>query len=150
MSIMIEQNDGLTIVRILTDSVDALSAKEIEQAAGQLREVTVLDFGKVLFINSAGISALLKLVIEARKQGKKLYAINVTAHHRKVFEMVDMLRYMPVTTLEDLAVEAQTAARGGRRWRITRRVGCAVFSRDDPALHNRVTGKRLSAEKLDT
>ncbi len=106
MSIMIEQNEGLTIVRNLTDSVDALSAKEIEQAAGQLREVTVLDFGKVLFINSAGISALLKLVIESRKQGKKLYAINVTAHHRKVFEMVDMLRYMPVTTLEDLSLPA--------------------------------------------
>lgn len=102
MSIKIEQNAGLTIVRILTDSVDALSAKEIEAAAGQLREITVLDFGKVLFINSAGISALLKLVIEARKQGKKLYAMNVTAHHRKVFEMVDMLRYMPLTTLEEL------------------------------------------------
>jgi anti-anti-sigma regulatory factor len=66
----------------------------------------VLDFGKVLFINSAGISALLKLVIEARKHGKKLYAIIVTAHHRKVFEMVDMLRYMPVTTLEDLSLPA--------------------------------------------
>lgn len=102
MSIKIEQNHGLTIVRILTDSVDALSAKEIEAAAGELRERTVLDFGQVLFINSAGISALLKLVIEARKHGKKLYALNVTAHHRKVFEMVDMLRYMPVTTMEEL------------------------------------------------
>jgi anti-anti-sigma factor len=102
MSIKIEQNHGLTIVHILTDSVDALSAKEIEAAAGELRERTVLDFGRVLFINSAGISALLKLVIEARKHGKKLYALNVTAHHRKVFEMVDMLRYMPVTTMEEL------------------------------------------------
>ncbi|MDQ2809838.1 MAG: STAS domain-containing protein [Chloroflexota bacterium] len=106
MSIMIEQLGSLTIVRILTDSVDALSAKEIEAAAGQLRDRTALDFGKVLFINSAGISALLKLVIEARKQGKKLYALNVTAHHRKVFEMVDMLRYMPLTTLEDLQAAA--------------------------------------------
>src|SRR3954451_15935040 len=102
MSIKIEQSNGLTIVHILTDSVDALSAKEIEAAAGELREVTALDFGKVLFINSAGISALLKLVIEARKQGKKLYAVNVTAHHRKVFEMVDMLRYMPIAKMEDL------------------------------------------------
>lgn len=107
MSIMIEQNDGLTIVRILTDSVDAVSAKEIEQAADQLHEMTVLDFGKVLFINSAGISALLKLVIEARKQGKQLYAMNVTAHHRKVFEMVDMLRYMPIKTLDELSIGAR-------------------------------------------
>jgi anti-anti-sigma factor len=106
MSIMIEQSSSLTIVRILTDSVDALSAKEIAQASGQLHAITVLDFNKVLFINSAGISALLKLVIEARKGGKKLYAINVTAHHRKVFEMVDMLRYMPVTTLQELAMNA--------------------------------------------
>ncbi len=102
MSIKIDHRGDLTIVHILNDSVDAVSAREIEAAAGELRAITALDFGKVLFINSAGISALLKLVIEARKQGKKLYAVNLTAHHRKVFEMVDMLRYMPLTTLEEL------------------------------------------------
>ena len=94
------------VVIVPAHDVEKMRWDLIEQAAGQLREVTVLDFGKVLFINSAGISALLKLVIEARKHGKKLYAINVTAHHRKVFEMVDMLRYMPVTTLEDLTLPA--------------------------------------------
>ena len=37
MSIKIDQGAGVTIVHILTDSVDALSAKEIEAAAGELR-----------------------------------------------------------------------------------------------------------------
>lgn len=108
MSITIEQGPHHTLIRILNDSVDALSAKEIEQVRGQMRGVTILDFGKVLFINSAGISALLKLVIEARKNGEQLYAINVTAHHRKVFEMVDLLRYMPI--LEDDEYRAKVSS----------------------------------------
>ncbi|NWJ45120.1 MAG: STAS domain-containing protein [Chloroflexi bacterium] len=101
MTLKIEQANELTIIRIMNDSIDAVSAREIAAANDQMQPITIMDFGAVMFINSAGISALLKLVIEARKQGKKLYAVNVTAHHRKVFEMVDMLRYMPIARMED-------------------------------------------------
>ena len=102
MALKIEQGNDFTIIHIQNDSVDAISAREISGIKDQMNKTTIMDFGPVMFINSAGISALLKLVVEARKQGKKLYAVNVTAHHRKVFEMVDMLRYMPLTTLEEL------------------------------------------------
>ncbi len=102
MSLKIDQGNEVTIIHIQNDSVDAVSAREIAGVNDQMQATTILDFGSVMFINSAGISALLKLVIEARKQGKKLYAVNVTAHHRKVFEMVDMLRYMPIAKMEDL------------------------------------------------
>jgi anti-anti-sigma factor len=102
MALKIDQGNDVTIIHIQNDSVDAVSAREIAAASGQMQTNTILDFASVMFINSAGISALLKLVIEARKQGKKLYAVNVTAHHRKVFEMVDMLRYMPIAKMEDL------------------------------------------------
>jgi anti-anti-sigma factor len=102
MALKIEQGSDVTIIHIQNDSIDAVSAREIAAASNQMQATTILDFGSVMFINSAGISALLKLVIEARKQGKKLYAVNVTAHHRKVFEMVDMLRYMPIAKPEDL------------------------------------------------
>jgi anti-anti-sigma factor len=102
MALKIDQGNDVTIIHIQNDSVDAVSAREIAAAGGQMQTNTILDFASVMFINSAGISALLKLVIEARKQGKKLYAVNVTAHHRKVFEMVDMLRYMPIAKMEDL------------------------------------------------
>ena len=101
MSLKVEQGKELTIIHIQNDSVDATSAKEISSIKDRMNQTTIMDFGTVMFINSAGISALLKLVIETRKQGKKLYAVNVTAHHRKVFEMVDMLRYMPIAKLED-------------------------------------------------
>lgn len=102
MALKIDQGNDVTVIHIQNDSVDAVSAREIAAAGDQMQTNTILDFGSVMFINSAGISALLKLVIEARKQGKKLYAVNVTAHHRKVFEMVDMLRYMPIAKMEDL------------------------------------------------
>jgi anti-anti-sigma factor len=110
MSITIEQGPHHTLIHILNDSVDALSAREIEQVRSQMREITVLDFDKVLFINSAGISALLKLVIEARKHGLQLYAVNVTAHHRKVFEVVDLLRYMPILEEEEYLARVSGAA----------------------------------------
>ncbi|NWJ94649.1 MAG: STAS domain-containing protein [Chloroflexi bacterium] len=102
MALKIDQGNDVTIIHIQNDSVDAVSAREIAGVSDQMQGNTILDFGSVLFINSAGISALLKLVIEARKRGRKLYAVNVTAHHRKVFEMVDMLRYMPIAKMEDL------------------------------------------------
>ncbi len=102
MALKIDQGNDVTIIHIQNDSIDAVSAREIAAASSQMQTTTILDFGSVLFINSAGISALLKLVIEARKQGKKLLAVNVTAHHRKVFEMVDMLRYMPIAKPDDM------------------------------------------------
>ncbi len=102
MPLKIDQGNGVTIIHIQNDSVDAVSAREIAAVSDRMQDTAVLDFGSVLFINSGGISALLKLVIEARKRGKKLFAVNVTAHHRKVFEMVDMLRYMPIAKMEDL------------------------------------------------
>ncbi|MEI7556103.1 STAS domain-containing protein [Candidatus Chlorohelix sp.] len=102
MALKIEQANETTIIRIINDSIDAASVHEIAAVNDQMQTTTIMDFGAVMFINSAGISTLLKLVIEARKQGKKLYAVNVTAHHRKVFEMVDMLRYMPIARIEDV------------------------------------------------
>ena len=102
MALKIQQGHDYTLIQIQNDSVDAVSAREIAAASDQMQARTILDFGSVMFINSAGISALLKLVIEARKQGKKLFAVNVTAHHRKVFEMVDMLRYMPIARMDEV------------------------------------------------
>jgi anti-anti-sigma factor len=102
MSVAIERSGNIAVLRIQFESIDAVSAGEIAAAADQLGEVTVLDFARVLFVNSAGISALLKLVVEARKRGKQLFALNLSPHHRKVFEMVDMLRYMPPVTNAEL------------------------------------------------
>ena len=95
----------VAVLHIMTTSVDTGSAAEIEATATQtaMRPITVLDFENVAFINSAGISALLKFVVSARKAGNKLLAMNVSPHHQKVFKMVEMSRFMPTIDERDLA-----------------------------------------------
>ena len=99
-----EEFGEVALLHITTSSVDAISAAAIEAACAQMRPITVLDFDEVSFINSAGISALLKFVVTARKAGYKLFAMNVSPHHPKIFKMVEMSRFMPTIEERDLAV----------------------------------------------
>jgi len=98
-----EEFGEVAMLYITTSSVDAVSAAAIEAACSQMRSITVLDFEEVSFINSAGISALLKFVVTARKAGYKLFAMNVSPHHQKIFKMVEMSRFMPTIEERDLA-----------------------------------------------
>ena len=98
-----EEFGDVAVLHITTTSVDAISAAAIEAACTDMRPITVLDFADVAFINSAGISALLKFVVSARKSGYKLFAMNVSAHHQKIFKMVEMSRFMPTIEERDLA-----------------------------------------------
>jgi anti-anti-sigma factor len=99
-----EEFGDVVILHIRTTSVDAISASAIASACTDMRSVTVLDFDEVSFINSAGISALLKFVVTARKAGYKLFAMNVSPHHQKIFKMVEMSRFMPTIEEQDLDV----------------------------------------------
>lgn len=100
-----EEFGDVAVLHIMTTSVDTGSAAAIETSATltAMRPITVLDFANVAFINSAGISALLKFVVSARKAGNKLYAMNVSPHHQKIFKMVEMSRFMPTIEERDLA-----------------------------------------------
>ena len=62
-----EEFGDVAVLHIMTNSVDAVSASAIEAVATAtaMRPITVLDFANVAFINSAGISALLKFVVSA-------------------------------------------------------------------------------------
>jgi anti-anti-sigma factor len=99
----IEDRGNVAVVHIQTPSIDAVSAREIEEFCGRSRKVTVLDFAEVAFINSAGISGLLKFIVAARKRGHRVYAINVSRHHRKIFKMVELSRFMPI--IEDHEID---------------------------------------------
>ena len=100
-----EEFGEVAVLHIMTNSVDAISATAIEAnaMATTMRPITVLDFANVAFINSAGISALLKFVVSSRKAGHKLFAMNVSPHHQKIFKMVEMSRFMPTIEERDLA-----------------------------------------------
>ena len=98
-----EEFGDVVLLHVTTTSIDAISAAAIEAACTDMRPITVLDFDDVAFINSAGISALLKFVVSARKAGYKLFAMHVSPHHQKIFKMVEMSRFMPTIEERDLA-----------------------------------------------
>ncbi|MEI8306056.1 MAG: STAS domain-containing protein [Chloroflexales bacterium] len=98
-----EEFGDVAVLHITSTSVDAVSAAAIAAEYEQMRPITVLDFSEVSFINSGGISALLKFVVSARKSGYKLFAMNVSPHHQKIFKMVEMSRFMPPIDERDLA-----------------------------------------------
>ncbi len=101
--IQMEDRGNVAIVHIRTHSIDAISAREIEEFCGRSRKTTVLDFSEVAFINSAGISGLLKFIVAARKQGHRVFAVNVSPHHRKIFKMVELSRFMPIVEEKEIA-----------------------------------------------
>ncbi|NTW00156.1 MAG: STAS domain-containing protein [Oscillochloris sp.] len=98
-----EEFGEVAVLHITSTSVDAISAAAIATECVQMYPITVLDFSEVSFINSAGISALLKFVVSARKLGFKLFAMHVSPHHQKIFKMVEMSRFMPTIEERDLA-----------------------------------------------
>src|SRR5690349_4089324 len=103
-----EEFGDVVIMHIHMTSIDAESASKIEQACATMRPITVLDFAEVTFINSSGISALLKFVVLARESGYKLFAINVSPHHQKLFKIVEISRFMPPIQEQELSVYRQS------------------------------------------
>lgn len=101
--VRVEEKGQATIVRILSPSVDAVFAEAIEGVCAQIHKATVLDFAQVAFINSGGITGLLRFVVAARRQGNRVYAINVSPHYRKVFKMVELSRFVPIIEEVDVA-----------------------------------------------
>lgn len=98
-----EEFGEVVVLHITGTSVDAISAGAIAASCEEMRPITVINFAEVSFINSAGISALLKFVVNARKSGYKLFAMHVSPHHQKIFKMVEMSRFMPTIEERDLA-----------------------------------------------
>ena len=103
-----EEFDDVVVIHIHMPSIDLTSVSKIEQACTMMRPIVVLDFAEVTFINSGGISALLKFAVSACQSGYKLFAINVSPHHQKIFKTVEMSRFMPLIHEQDLSVYRHT------------------------------------------
>lgn len=56
--------------------------------------VVVLDFGDVGFINSTGIALLVRILMEAQRQGREVRAAGLTSHYRHIFEITQLAEFM--------------------------------------------------------
>lgn len=94
--------DGARIVlfgRIDRDGDEAMSSAYAEArtiGAGPL----TLDFAATDYINSTGIALIVRLLAEARRDGRSVHASGLTEHYREIFRITRLSDFM---TLDDAA-----------------------------------------------
>ena len=55
-----------------------------------------LDFGRVGYINSTGIALVVRLLAEARRDGRTVRAIGLTEHYREIFRITRLSDFMEI------------------------------------------------------
>lgn len=66
----------------------------------------LLDFSKVEYLNSSGISLVIQMLMEANRSGQKIQIFGLSPHFQKVFTMVGLTKY---TALHPDEVTAKAA-----------------------------------------
>jgi anti-anti-sigma factor len=75
-----------------------------EQGAGKL----LMEFGESAYINSGGISVIIQLLAEARKNNQQIGITGISDHFKKIFGMVGITKFARIYTsaeegMKDLA-----------------------------------------------
>lgn len=55
-----------------------------------------LDFRKVGYINSTGIALVVRLLADARRDGRKVRAIGLSAHYQEIFRITRLSDFMDI------------------------------------------------------
>lgn len=55
-----------------------------------------LDFGRVGFINSTGIALVVRLLAEARRDGRTVRALGLTEHYQEIFRITRLSDFMEI------------------------------------------------------
>ena len=74
---------------------DTLSAAYGEVAAGGSKRLT-LDFRDVGYINSTGIALVVRLLAEARRDGRGVRAVGLSPHYREIFRITRLSDFMDI------------------------------------------------------
>lgn len=74
--------------------VDLAGAYAKVLASGSNR--VCLDFGGVGYINSTGIALVVRLLADARRDGRILRAVHLTEHYREIFRITRLSDFMEI------------------------------------------------------
>jgi len=55
-----------------------------------------LDFGQVGYINSTGIALVVRLLADARRDGRSVRAVGLTEHYREIFRITRLSDFMEI------------------------------------------------------
>jgi anti-anti-sigma factor len=86
-------------VRIrLGGDIDMAADAELATAYGKATDLgarrVLLDFTGVGYINSTGIALIVRLLAEARRDGREVHAVGLSAHYREIFRITRLSDYV--------------------------------------------------------
>jgi anti-sigma B factor antagonist len=93
-------------VNVLAEA--GLGSAYAEAAALEAR-VVVLDFADTDYINSTGIALIVRLLANARRDGREVRACGLTPHYFEIFEITRLSDYMQIFADRASASAASTA-----------------------------------------
>lgn len=80
-----------------------LDSRADETLTAAYRDVTALgshrltlDFHEVGYINSTGIALVVRLLAEARRDGRGVRAVGLTSHYREIFRITRLSDFMDI------------------------------------------------------
>ena len=96
-----EITEVLEEVRVrLTGDLNARADETLANAYAQVaalgpRRIS-LDFGRVGYINSTGIALVVRLLADARRDGRTVRAIGLTDHYKEIFRITRLSDFMEI------------------------------------------------------
>jgi anti-anti-sigma factor len=99
--------DGGTARIILTGRIDRDADDAMSDAWRRVRDAgrgdVVLDFAGTDYINSTGIALIVRLLAEAKRDGRPVHANGLSEHYREIFRITRLSDFI---TLDDDAPRA--------------------------------------------
>jgi anti-sigma B factor antagonist len=67
-----------------------------EQVRATAPPAVTLDFGSVGYINSTGIALVVRLLADARRDGRTVRAVGLSPHYREIFRITRLSDFMDI------------------------------------------------------
>jgi anti-sigma B factor antagonist len=80
----------------LTGDAESAILNAYAQADSDTTQLVVLNFKQLTYMNSSGVGLLITLVVRARRQGKKLAAVALPAHFKKILLLTRLNEALPI------------------------------------------------------
>jgi len=94
-----EMNPNASVIDIkgeLTGDAESALLNAYTQADGVNAHLIILNFKNLNYLNSSGIGLLITLVVRATRQGKKLAALELPEHFKKILMLTRLTEVLPV------------------------------------------------------
>lgn len=109
MEIPVERFDGVAVATIGVDELDAANAPEFKRdiaPALQANSKLVLDLGRLRFVDSSGLGAILSCLRQLTAKNGDLKLCGLSKQVRAAFELVRMHRVFDIAGSREEAVHA--------------------------------------------